>query len=269
MDYYLSIGDAVVLPPLINSFVRYNLLESSTIQEKIADRTEIKMSAKLSQVDMIARLSALPFIAHLSAAQQAAVIDAAECRCYQEGEFIFSQHQPTDYLYVLLEGSIERTRYLPNGEKSTIDRVGNSGLATAQMINAILSLATHETSAIATAESCVLLLPRSLFSATGLLNNTMMQWMLQQMESQLREALYLADLLSLKSVEQRLCYYLYRQRDRRNQVTLPSTFRALAESLCIRHESLSRCLRVLEQKNVISTTKNAITIRDVAYLSAR
>lgn len=216
----------------------------------------------MNRVVMTDQLLKHPLIAYLSDEVKHRVSQNIELHSYKADTSVYMQQSQVECVYVLLLGDVERTRYLPNGDKSVINRLTDN-----QVMSDVVFGKYHAMTAMTTKPSVIAKLPLAWFESNGLLSSTSHAWLAQQMEEQLVQQFYETDLLCLKGAEARLCYFLKLHAGTDNVVKLPFTFRVMAEKLHLRHETLSRQIKKLVDDNIIYVHKKSITILQPDYLA--
>lgn len=222
-------------------------------------------------------------------------ISAATIHYYPKGSLIYLQYAKVRYLYFLLEGVIHCYRQQPNGQESLINRfdTNKTHIHQVQMINESLpnlkvdecdekqdemlaynqynsfgKNSCHQLTAKASQNSYVAILPiheiKKTFNNSSLA--TIFTWYAEQMYEQISTQFLLYDLLSLKTAQAKVAYYLLCHADNNSKIEISMSQKNLASLLSIRAETLSRTLRSLINQQIISVNGVQYTILKPEHL---
>lgn len=222
-------------------------------------------------------------------------ISAATIHYYPKGSLIYLQYAKVRYLYFLLEGAIHCYRQQPNGQESLINRfdTNKTHIHQVQMINDSLpnlkvderdekqdemlahnqynsfgKNSCHQLTAKASQNSYVAILPIHEIKKT--FNNSSLAkiftWYADQMYEQISTQFLLYDLLSLKTAQAKVAYYLLCHADNNSKIEISMSQKNLASLLSIRAETLSRTLRSLINQQIISVNGAQYTILKSEHL---
>lgn len=212
---------------------------------------------------------------------------------YPKNSLIYLQFDKIRYLYFLLDGSVACHRQLPNSQETfmaNFDTYQNT-LTPVKIINEIMpkpenilqnelshtpfnqyALATqnnrHQLTVKATENAFLALLPISEFHKIlkDMKANQLFTWYNGEMSQQLSNQFFLYDLLSLKTAQAKIAYYLLAYASTSNLVVLSVSRKNLASILGMRAETLSRTLRTLSDKGIIKAHNLGFVIHKPALL---
>ncbi|HUL54482.1 MAG TPA: Crp/Fnr family transcriptional regulator [Opitutaceae bacterium] len=202
----------------------------------------------------------------LSAEDLEAIAAFAVLRSLERGEYLFRQGAASEGFYVVQRGAINVHRVSAAGKEQVIHvfRMGESFAEAA-----LASPTGYPADARAVEASTVLLIPKGPVLALIGRRPDLALRMLGSMSQHLRVLVGMLDDLTLKDVETRLVNWLLKQsRGQAGAVPLPGTKRVLAAELGTSSETLSRTLRALRDRRLITVAARAITVCDPAALRA-
>jgi CRP-like cAMP-binding protein len=189
-------------------------------------------------------------------------------KCYKKNEVIFSPLHPADTLGILLKGSIEAQKIFASGKVITISRRFPYDLIADIPI---FSNTDCYPSAISACENSHIWL----INKANLLNIFAKdpRVMLKFLESVSNRALALSnmvEILSLHSVPAKIAYFIAMEQRRQKSSTITLKFpkKSLAEQINVSRPTLSRELKKMQLKGIISCHKRTIRIQSAEKLAA-
>lgn len=235
------------------------------------------------------RLCRHPLLADVN---KQALLSVLSIHHYPKNSLIYLQYDKVRYVYFLLDGAINCYRQQPNGQESLMASF-DTRMDTSQQVLMIneslptvkhrLSISSdhtpysqyslsaqqdsHQLTAKAAQSSFVALLPISELGKMIDLGGVFL-WYGAQMHRQLSTQYLLYDLLSLKTAQAKVAYYLLAYADAKGVVTVMVNQKNLAGLLGLRAETLSRTLRILMSKKIIDTHAQGFVILDEKILAA-
>ncbi|MFC0820381.1 Crp/Fnr family transcriptional regulator [Moraxella marmotae] len=235
-----------------------------------------------------------------AASHKKSLLSAVSIHHYPKNSLIYLQYSKVRYLYFLLDGTINCYRQQPNGQESLMTSFDSHqhGIKSVQMINENLpkgqsaasatgnqtsnpptlaysryTLAAqdncHQLTAKAAQSAYLALLPitelAKIFESAPL--GVLFDWYGTQMQQQLATQFLLNDLLSLKTAQAKVAYYLLAYANDKGIVTANMSQKNLAGLLGIRPETLSRTFGMMVKQQIISINLAEYTILKPESLS--
>lgn len=183
-----------------------------------------------------------------------------QVRDYQRGEVIFSPHDPACTLGILLSGSADVQKIFPSGRVITLNRRHAPDMvADASLFAAI----EHYPSIITTcAASRLFLIQREALLVLFRREASIMPAFLTSVSNRVLALNHTIELLSLHSVAAKIAFFLCQEQKKQGRctITLKMTKKALAEHLNVSRTTLSRELKQLENRGLLTLDKRAITL---------
>jgi CRP-like cAMP-binding protein len=228
--------------------------------------------SKISQVENAKRvLSNTPHFAELPVEIQNALASVAIPRQFAEGQVIFIEGEPADYLYILESGWVKASRMSPEGREQAMlvvkpgEMFGDVALFTdTPYPGTVVALEAVKVWAIEKSDILKLITryPELAFTVIRSLGQRIIYY------------IGLVEDLSLRSVEARLANTLLKNAEYSDGHLLVrrrkwATFDRMAHRLGTVRDVLSRALRSLEEEGFIQVERHAIIILDAKGLAQR
>jgi CRP-like cAMP-binding protein len=218
---------------------------------------------------ILARLQQLPYFAAASKTQLAALADQAVHRTFSPGEMIFLAGEPSAGLWILVDGRVKAFKSSPDGQEYILNFFGPG-----ETFNDLSALdgQANPASAVAVTTVSSWVIPNAVFAAALQADHQLTLAVLQALVGRVRHLVSRVEDLALRPVTARLARFLLAQVE---NPTLghPAITRALiADHLATTPETISRSLRLLEEKQAIRFNRHQIIItqpdilRDLAQL---
>ena len=199
--------------------------------------------------------------AHLDNKQLSRVEQHAVKKTIQAGELLFVQGDAATHFYVVVQGQIKLFRASPGGGEKIIEVVSAGGtFGEALMFN---EASQYPVGTQALTTSVVICIDSRDFLQMLRQSTDTLLLMLGDLTLRLRGLLREIDELSQYSSISRIAAYLLRIKPpEQNDFTLPVTKQVLASRLSVTPETLSRMIKQLAQKQIISIFGSKISILD-------
>lgn len=189
--------------------------------------------------------------------------DSVEMR-YKARDIIIGEGEYPSGLYILLEGTAKLYKSSPDGKEQTLF-VLNDGEPFC-LCSTFRKKSFPATAAALTACRVVSISKESFFAAAER-DNGFLFAMLLKISERLRDAMELAGTLSLQEVPQRIATFLTKlDQDNTHTVTLPMTHKELAKVIGATPEALSRTLKRMNEKGLITIEGRSVHIQDLEGL---
>jgi CRP-like cAMP-binding protein len=199
--------------------------------------------------------------AHLNNKQLSRVEQHAVKKTIQAGELLFVQGDAASHFYVVVQGQIKLFRASPGGSEKIIEVVSAGGtFGEALMFN---EASQYPVGTQALTTSMVISIDSRDFLQMLRESTDTLLLMMGDLTLRLRGLLREIDELSQYSSINRIAAYLLRIKPlEQNDFTLPVTKQVLASRLSVTPETLSRVIKQLVQKQIISINGSKINILD-------
>lgn len=195
---------------------------------------------------------------------------SCEIESFKENEVIFSPLQAANKIGVVLSGTVDVQKLFPTGKVVIIERKKSPDLIGE---SSIFSRLEHYPDTVSAGKPCqILFLLKNELLALFALDR---DFMLNFLESASNSTLILKHkigILSLDSIQEKIAGFLVHYKKHAgdandyNLVTLPFSKKAWAEYMNVSRTSLSRELKALQTKGIISFEKRTIEIKDWSRL---
>lgn len=218
----------------------------------------------------IALLSNSPFFGNLPEEALANLAKRSIVRKVAQGQVLFTAHDPSEGLYIVLSGAIRAFRVSLSGREQTI-HVERTGGALAEV--AVFDGGPYPSTTIAEEDSEVLFLPTHEVRSFMLQNPEAALAALSVIAGKLRSVAAMLEQLALMDVGQRLARLLLEEAKKKmpqpkNGVSFsfPQSHSQIAAQLGSVREVITRGLHKLTQQGVIEVRGHRITVLDVRAL---
>lgn len=205
---------------------------------------------------------------HLSAEEISSILSKITycIKAYSRNEVIFSPHQLSDTLGIILDGRVDVQKIFASGKAVTVNRRGNFDLIADASLFANID---YYPSTIIACEDChILLISKPNLMKLFSLDERIISKFLQSVSNRVLALNNIIEILSLSSVTAKISYYLITQYKKHSSSTiyLEFTKKSLAEHLNVSRPTLSRELKNMQDMGIISFNKRTIKIYDLDRL---
>jgi len=186
---------------------------------------------------------------------------------FHEGQALFRQGDSVNYFYLVIAGRIKLFRLSPDGQEKIIDIVteGNT-FAEALMF---MDQPHYPVSAAALSRAEVICIDTRDFKAMLCDSIETCFLLMGDMSSRLRRLIHEIDTLSLHTGTCRVASYILQSApDDRDTFNLDIAKRVIASRLSVKPETLSRIMKDLHQRGILTVEGSKITIHDRQALQA-
>ncbi|MCC5909369.1 MAG: Crp/Fnr family transcriptional regulator [Clostridiaceae bacterium] len=185
---------------------------------------------------------------------------------YNKNEVVFSPHQPADTLGVILDGGVDVQKIFASGKAVTVNRRFQYEIIAEASIFANIDCYP---STISTFEnSHIFLINKSNLVKLFSKDEGIMSKFLESVSNRVLALNTTIEILSLNSVPSKIAYFLLVERNKQNSNTIRLKFskKSLAEHLNVSRPTLSRELKHMQSKGIISFDKKTIEIHNLEKL---
>jgi CRP/FNR family transcriptional regulator, cyclic AMP receptor protein len=218
-------------------------------------------------------LAGSPFLARLSSEDRKALAGRARARSFKAGATIFSEGEPGDALYVVVEGHVRIVISSDTGDETTVAVLGPGQVVGDQ---ALLDGGQRSATAVAAIATKTLVVTREMFTewlmehpAAAIAIMETLSQRLRRMNQQMLDMVSLdlthrlaKQLISLASV------YDIALQPGNAPVRLQITQSDLASMLGVSRESVNKQINAFSRQGYVTLSRGAITIQDMAALQA-
>lgn len=205
---------------------------------------------------------------HLSIEQLAELLSGIpyHVRLFRKNEVIFSPHYPSDILGIILNGSADVQKIFASGKAITVNRRFQYDLIADASLFAKIE---HYPSTVSACEnSHVFLIAKNDLLKLFSRDERIMSQFLESVSNRVLQLNNTIEIFSLNSVPAKIAYFLLmeQKKQKSNTITLKFTKKALAEHINVSRPTLSRELKNLQLKDIISFQKRTIKIHNLEEL---
>lgn len=179
---------------------------------------------------------------------------------FEPGEVIMRTGQYIKSTALVLEGQIKIYRENQDGGEFLMYYLGPGQACAVSMICAIQS-ETSEITAIAEEETEVLLIPVQLMDNLMNQYKSWYQFVIQTYRSRFDELISVVDNIAFHNMDERLEFYLKRHAKNSGKNIIESSHQQIADDLNSSREVISRLLKKMEQRNLVSLHRNMIELK--------
>lgn len=174
------------------------------------------------------------------------------------GQFLFTQYEPAQAVFILESGHIQLVNYTEDGQQIHHYSV-RAGESFAELA---LFHEHYVCTAIVNAPSRVLVLPKQAFLTALRQYPDLAETFMAQLAERLHENKILLELRSIRSAQKRVIHYLQlNMQPDDDTVHLDRPLKDIADDLGLTPEALSRTLKQLHKEGMINRRKRKITLR--------
>lgn len=187
-------------------------------------------------------------------------------KAYKKNEVIFSPHQATNNLGIILTGVVDVQKIFASGKAITVNRRFHTELIADASLFANIE---HYPSTISACEnSQILLINKSNLLKLFSLDEMIMINFLECVSNRVLGLNNTIEILSISSVVAKIAYFLIleQKKQRSDIITLKFSKKSLAEHINVSRPTLSRELQKMQQMGIISFEKRTIKILDMEKL---
>jgi CRP/FNR family transcriptional regulator len=180
-------------------------------------------------------------------------------RMFRAGDVIMRTGQYIKSTVLVLEGQIKIYRENPDGGEFLMYYLGPGQACAVSMICALQSQ-TSEIMARAEENTEVLLLPVQLMDDMMKKYRSWYQFVIQTYRSRFDELLSVVDNIAFRNMDERLEFYLNRYVEKTGKRTIELSHQQIADDLNSSREVISRLLKKMEQRKLVSLHRNMIEL---------
>jgi CRP/FNR family transcriptional regulator len=180
------------------------------------------------------------------------------------GEQVFRQGEACHNYYIALSGCIKVFARSPGGKEIVLYRV-EPGDICVLTTSCILSNSDYPADAIAETDVTAIALPKGDFDRLMHDSDEFRSFVLSSFGNRLKGLITLVEQVALESIEQRLATFLLERTDIDHQM-LEATHQDIATEIGTAREVVSRQVKSLAERRVVSLARGSITVLDRAAL---
>jgi len=192
---------------------------------------------------------------------------ASSIKCYKKNEVIFSPLHPADTLGIILKGSIDAQKIFASGKVVTVSRRFPYDLIADASILANINY--YPSTVTACENSHIWLVNRANLLKLFAKDNRLMVKFLESVSNRALALNSLIEILSLNSVPAKIAYFLTMEQKNQKSSTITLKFpkKSLAEQINVSRPTLSRELKKMQLRGIISCHKRTIRIHSLEKLT--
>ncbi len=208
--------------------------------------------------EMIERL---PFFPHLTEEQKRAFLESAECVRFHAGETIYSPEQEKSGMIWLLSGSIRTVMVSETGKKAPLFHL-REGQMCVPSSSCALSSICFAMEAVAEKDSELLIIPARVYGEVERENVYVQNFSFRMLADRLSDLSETMRQLMFLSLEKRLVSHLLEESRERKSTVLLATQEELAENVGSSREAVSRSLKKLKKKGLVTVERGRVELLD-------
>lgn len=181
---------------------------------------------------------------------------------YHEGETVLSEGDSADYIGIVLQGSLFVTKLFLDGEHSLIHHLEPLNMVAADI--ACTNTKESPYYIYANEETSIFFIPFGIIEKKGKIDDevrlSMMNNILKTIAHENIRKYYKIEILSRKSIRERILIYLTIQQEMKKSDTfsIPFNREQLSQYLCVNRSVLSHELSLMQKEGIIETKRNKI-----------
>lgn len=179
--------------------------------------------------------------------------------------FVFQKNDKATHFYVVVEGAIRLYFGAPDGKEKTV-RIFRAGQSFAEAIM-FMNRDTYPANAMALTDSVLIAFDTRIYRQQIIDNPSKLLAILGHFSMHIQELSGQIEMLSVLNVRNRVMLYLRQQippnMQNGDSIAISQSKKGFAEFLAIRHETLSRLLRQLEEEGIVQWRQNHLVLLDV------
>ncbi|QUH24798.1 Crp/Fnr family transcriptional regulator [Serpentinicella alkaliphila] len=181
-------------------------------------------------------------------------------KSYKKNEMVFSPNRSSDTLGIILTGSVDVQKIFASGKAVTVSRRYQQDLIAEASIFA--NIDCYPSTVVSTENSNILLIEKSNLLKLFTMDERIMTKFLESVSNRILALNSTIEILSLNSVPAKISYFLLLEQKKQNSNTIQLKFtkKTLAEHINVSRPTLSRELKNMQLKGMLSFTKKTIEI---------
>ena len=208
--------------------------------------------------EMIERL---PFFPHLTEEQKRAFLESAECVRFQAGETIYSPDHYKSGMIWQLSGSFLTLLVSETGKKAPLFHL-REGQMCVPSSSCALSSICFAMEAVAEKDSELLIIPARVYGEAERENVYVQNFSFRMLADRLSDLSETMRQLMFLSLEKRLVSHLLEESRERKSTVLLATQEELAENVGSSREAVSRSLKKLKKKGLVTVERGRVELLD-------
>lgn len=209
----------------------------------------------------------LPFFSNLSEEEKEFFRKNIKVLDFREGDLIYTPAKDSLGMVQVLKGAIRAYLISDEGKKATIFRLRQGEFCMLTM-SCAMSQITFDVEVEACEDCQLLLLPTEVFSSVEQQNIFVKNFSLELMMERMSSLVEAVQQMMFLNLEQRLASYLLDESSQLKSDTLHLTQEQIAENIGSAREAVSRTLKRMKEKDLISVGRGCIHILDKKELYA-
>jgi CRP-like cAMP-binding protein len=218
---------------------------------------------------MIRLLNKCNLFNHLSVAEIEGLLKdvASSIKYYKKNEVIFSPLHPADTLGIILKGSIDAQKIFASGKVITVSRRFPYDLIAD--VSVFANINYYPSTVSACENSHIWLINKANLLKLFAKDNRIMVKFLESVSNRALALNNVIEILSLNSVPAKIAYFLTMEQKKQKSSTITLKFpkKSLAEQINVSRPTLSRELKKMQLRGIISCHKRTIKIHSLEKLA--
>ncbi|MEW6541105.1 MAG: Crp/Fnr family transcriptional regulator [Bacillota bacterium] len=214
-------------------------------------------------------LNSCSLFSHLSVDELESLLKdvASSVKCYKKNEVIFSPLYPADTLGVILKGSIDAQKIFVSGKVITVSKRFPCDLIADASIFANTNY--YPSTVTACENSHIWLINKTNLLKLFAKDNRIMAKFLESVSNRALALTSMIEILSMKSISAKIAYFLTMEQKKQKSSTIVLRFTktSWAEQMDVSRPALSREIKKMQHKGIISCHKRIIEIHSLEKLA--
>lgn len=190
------------------------------------------------------------------------ITDLAEVGVVREvdsGDAILKTGQSLTYAIVVIRGAVKIYREGEEGGEFLLYYLG-SGQACSMSLSCMRFQEESQVMGVAVEDSELLLIPIEKVSEWMRSHRSWQEFVINSYRNRFEEVLTVLDSVAFRSMDERLEFYLKRESEQTNSKSLQVSHQAIANDLNTSREVVSRLLKKMEQRGLLTLNRNQIDL---------
>ncbi len=187
------------------------------------------------------------------------IADQGRVHHFREGDVIMDYGQYVRMLPLILQGTIKISRQAEDGSELFLYYL-TRGESCTMTFSCCISAKQSEIRAVAEEDTTILALPQQKLDEWMMRYKSWKNFVMLAYDQRMRELITTIDQVTFQQLDERLYEYVVKRAEIREDKTINTTHQAIADDLHVSREAVSRLLKTLEKRGIISLGRNKIEL---------
>ncbi len=187
------------------------------------------------------------------------IADQGRIHHFREGEVIMDYGNYVRMLPLILSGTIKISRQAEDGSELFLYYL-TRGESCTMTFSCCISDKQSEIRAVAEEDTTILALPQQKLDEWMMRYKSWKNFVMMAYDQRMRELITTIDQVTFQQLDQRLYDYIIKRAEIREDKTINTTHQTIADDLHVSREAVSRLLKTMEKRGLISLGRNKIVL---------